>query len=77
MAEEADRGFSILVCKGFLEGQEVRIFKLRQQLISECSVNITTFVVFSTLFGVLTEERLIVKGGCPRGGQSDGQRGLG
>ena len=29
------------------------------------SVNVTTFVILLTLFGVLAEERLLVEGGCP------------
>ena len=31
----------------------------------EGSVNVTKFVILSTLFGVLTEERLLVEGGRP------------
>ena len=31
----------------------------------ECSVDVTTFFVLLTLFSVLTDERLISKGGCP------------
>ena len=34
-------------------------------MITEVSVNVTPFVVLLTLFGVLTGERLLVKGGCP------------
>ena len=32
----------------------------------EGSVNVTTSVVFLALFGVLAEERFLVKGDCPR-----------
>ena len=34
-------------------------------MISEGSVNVTTFFVFTTLFGVIAEDQLIIKGGCP------------
>ena len=33
-------------------------------MISEGSVNVTTFFVFTTLFGVIAEDQLIIKGGC-------------
>ena len=32
---------------------------------SRGSVDVTTFVILSTLFGMLTEERLLIEGGCP------------
>ena len=48
-----------------LEGGEVCVLKFCEELITEVSVNVTKFVVFSTLFGVLAEEHLLVKGGCP------------
>ena len=31
----------------------------------EGSVNVTTFVILLTLFAMLAEDRLLVKGGCP------------
>ena len=31
----------------------------------EGRINVTTFVVLSTMFSVLTKEHLLVKGGCP------------
>ena len=30
------------------------------------SVDVTTFVALSTLFGMITEDCLLVKGGCPQ-----------
>ena len=43
-------------------------------MVAEGSVNVTTFFVLSTLFGVLAKERLLVEGGFTRrdGGRSNG-----
>ena len=41
---------------------EVCVLKCRDELISEGSVDITTIIVLSMLFGMLTEERLLVEG---------------
>ena len=49
-----------------LDRGEVCVLKFCEGLILEGSVDVTTFVVSSTLFGVLEEERLIVGGGCSR-----------
>ena len=57
-----ERGCSGVASEGVSERREVSVFKLRYQLIAECSVNVTTFVVLSMLFGVLTEEHVIVEG---------------
>ena len=44
----------------------ISVVKRRQQLIAECSVNVKIFIVLSTLFEVLAEDRLLIKGGCTR-----------
>ena len=49
-----------------LEGGEVCVLKFCEGLILEGSVDVTTFFVLFTLFGVLEEERLLVEGGCSR-----------
>ena len=47
-------------------GVEVCVLKCREELTLEGSVNVTTFFVLSTLFGVLTVDRLLVEGSCQR-----------
>ena len=71
VAEELDHGCSGLARGVVLEGQEVSVVKRLQRLVAECSINITIFIILSTLLGVLAEERLLVEGGCPR---RDGRR---
>ena len=66
VAEEGQRGGSGVVGEHVLEGGEVSVLKHLEELVAECSVNITTLVVFSTLFGMLAEERLLGKGGSPQ-----------
>ena len=41
------------------------LLKCREELITEGSVNVASFVLLSTLFGVLVEEQLLVEGVCP------------
>ena len=55
LAQELERGRSGLSCEGVIEGQEVGAVKLRQWLIADFNVDVTTFVVLSTLFGLLVE----------------------
>ena len=66
MDEEGQRGGSRVSGESVLQGGEVCVLKCCEELISESSVNVKTFFVLSTLFGVLEEERLLVEGGCPR-----------
>ena len=42
------------------------VLKLCEELISEGIVGVTTFVILLALFGMLAEERLLVKWGFPR-----------
>ena len=74
MAEESEHGCYRVAREGVLEGREVCVTKHSQQLIAECSVDVTTFVVLFTLFGVLAEERLLIEWGCPLrdGGRATG-----
>ena len=71
VAEELERGCSGVARGVVPEGQEVSVVKHRKRLVAECSINITIFIILSTLLGVLAEERLLVEGGCPR---RDGRR---
>ena len=64
MAEEGQHGGSGISRESVLQGGEVCVLKFREELISEGSVNFTTFIVLSTLFGVLAEELLLVEGVC-------------
>ena len=70
VAEEVQCGGSVVASERVFEGGEVCVLKFREELITEGIVNITTFVVLSTMFGMLAEERLIVEESCPR--QYDG-----
>ena len=62
---DSERGCSGVACEGVLEGREVRGIERRQHLIAEFSFDVTTFVIFSVLSVVLTEERLLVEGVFP------------
>ena len=66
VAEEGQCGGSVVAGEQIIEGDELCVFKFCEELITEDSVNITTSVVLSTLFGILAEECLLVRGGCPR-----------
>ena len=66
VAEKGLCGGSRVSSERILERVEVCVLKFREELITEGSINVATFVVFSTLFGVLAEERVLVEGGCPR-----------
>ena len=68
MAQEGQCGGSRVTSECVLEGGEVCALKCRDELIAEGSVDITIFVVFSTLFCVLSDEHLLVKGGFQRRG---------
>ena len=63
--EKGQCGGSGVSGERILEGGEVCVLKFREELITEGSVNVTTFIVFSKLFSVLAEERLLVEGGSP------------
>ena len=65
MDEEGQLGCSRVAGERVLEGGEVNVLGHLEELVVEGRVNVTTFVVLSTLFGVLAEERLLVKEGCP------------
>ena len=79
VADEGQFGGSRVAGEPVLEGGNVCVLKCREELISEGSINVITFVVLSTLFGVLAEERLLIEGvfphqgvGCATGvGQAD------
>ena len=62
--QELDCSRSRVSCEGVIERLEVSAVERRQQLIAECSVNVKIFIVLSTLFEVLAEDRLLIKGGC-------------
>ena len=55
VAEEGQKSGSGVSGECVIEGGEVCVLKYREELITEGSVNITTFVVLLTLFGVLSE----------------------
>ena len=42
------------------------VLKCCDEMISEVTADVTTFLALLTLFGVLAEERLLVEGYCPR-----------
>ena len=65
MAEKVRHGCSGVAGERILEGEEVSVLERFEELFAEDSVNVTTFVVFLTLFGVLVDNRLLVKGGFP------------
>ena len=48
-----------------LEGEELRFLKGSEELVSGGSVKVMTLVILSTLFCVLSYERIRVKRGCP------------
>ena len=60
-----ERGGSGVAHECVLERKKIRVLKCREELIAEGIVGVTAFIVLSTLLGVLTDERLLVKGGCP------------
>ena len=66
IAEYGHCGDSRIAGELVLERGEVSVLKCLEELITKGSVNVTTFVVFSMLFSVLTEKRLLLEGGCPR-----------
>ena len=65
VAEEGRRGGSGVSGEHVIEGREVFFLKWIDELILEGSKDVTIFVVLSTQFNVLAEERLLVEGGCP------------
>ena len=65
MAAEGQHGGFRVAGERVLEGVEVYVLKCREEIILEGSVVVMTFVVLSTLFGVLVEEQLLVEGVCP------------
>ena len=65
VSEDGQRGGSGVASEIVIQGGEVCVFKYIEEPISEGSVDVTTFVILSTLFSVLTEESLLLKQGCP------------
>ena len=64
--EEGECGGSRVAGERVLDGGGLSVLKYLGELSTEGSVNVTAFVVFLKLFGVLAEECLLVEGGCPR-----------
>ena len=56
VTEEGQRDSSGVSCKCVLEVGELWVLKCCEKLISEGSVNVMTFIILSTLFGMLAEE---------------------
>ena len=56
VTEEGQCDSSRVSGKRVLEVGEVCVLKYREKLISEVSVNVTAFIILSTLFGMLAEE---------------------
>ena len=65
MAQECLCGGSGVARECVLERGEVRVLKFCEELVAASSVDVITIVVLLTLFSVIGEERLLVKGGCP------------
>ena len=65
VAAEGQCGGSGVASESVLRRGEVCVIKCREKLIPEGSVDVTTLIVLLTLFGVLVEESLLVRGGCP------------
>ena len=64
MSDEGQRGCSGVAGERVLEGGEVSVLEHLEDLVAEGSVNVATFVVLSTLFSMLAEERVLVEGSC-------------
>ena len=60
VAEEGQCGGSGVMGERVLEGGEVSVLKCLEKLVAERNVNVMTFTVLSTLFGMLEEEPLLV-----------------
>ena len=74
MAEQEDIRHSGVSRKGVLEKGELSVLKGRHELVVERGINITAPVVLLPLLRVISNELLIVEGGCPcrNGGHSTG-----
>ena len=65
MADQEERCCSRVSRKRMLVGRGVSFLKGHQKLFVEGGVNVTTLIVFSLLFCVLSDDLILVKGGCP------------
>ena len=78
MAIQVDKDFKRrchgVTCERVIEGGELGVLKFSQQLIAEYGFDVATLVILTTFLRVLSDELLLVEGGCPRrdGGRSTG-----